>query len=158
MAARWIRMVLVVGIAVTARSAGADDECNNESWLRSLTQVAHDLGRQATLAAAQCAFDGANDKQLAEFAKRSKRALGDVFAKLDKHARCKKDAFTGQKYAEGIADQMGRRIGLMFAHCSSDARALVKDLAAKGTTSEADIRTALQPLEQKYFRTAFPEL
>jgi hypothetical protein len=152
------RTILLVCIVLTTRSAAADDDCNNESWLRSLTQVAHDFGRQATIAATQCAFDGANDKQLTEFAKRSKRALGDVFAKLDDHAHCKKDAFNGQKYAEGLVKQLVNRVGLMIAYCSSDARALVKDLAAKRTTSEADVTAAMTPLFQKYFKTAFPEL
>lgn len=155
-AARWIGTVVV--LLATTRTGAADDECTNEVWLKKLTQIAHDLSRQATTAAAQCSFDGANDKLLADFAKRSKRELDALFAKFDEHAHCKIDGFSGQKYAELVVEQLVDRVGLMYAQCSKDARAFVKDLAKQGTTNPDDVEKALLPVQQKYYKTAFPKL
>lgn len=155
-AARWIATAAVL-LAAT-RTVAADDACTNEAWLKKLTQVAHDYSRQAMLAAAQCGFDGPNDKLLADFAKKSKRDLDALFAKFDEHAHCKIDGFSGQKHAEHVVEQLVERVGLMYAVCSKDARALEKDLAKQGTPSEDDLDKALLPLQQKYYKTAFPQL
>ena len=153
-----MRTALVVLALVASRQVAYSDGCTDlESWGRMLTDHAHAIAHRYTEASLQCAFSGPDDQTLAALAKKSKSELKEVLAALPKKAVCTTTTFSLQAHAEGVMHTAGERIGMAFAMCSTQAREVMKKLAAKGPVSEDDLQKALDPYAQKYLNDVLPE-
>jgi hypothetical protein len=113
----------------TGATTKAEGGCTAlETWMLSFEEQMEKAAARATESAITCAFEGPDDKVLADFARDTKPLLQNVAGAAPK-AKCAAGPVSLRQISRLEGGAMGERIGFAFAMCSTQMRTRLNELA-----------------------------